>query len=62
MGVEGALDPITHETLAGSSGHNEYFMPGTESMRNLAMIGIDKGGLVIPASGSLSSTQAVRNR
>ncbi|AAT89250.1 conserved hypothetical protein [Leifsonia xyli subsp. xyli str. CTCB07] len=62
MGVEGAVDPITHKTLAGSTGHNEYFMAGTESMRNLAMIGIDKGGLVIPASGLLQRTQAVPNR
>ncbi|MBW8870894.1 MAG: hypothetical protein JF618_01530 [Leifsonia sp.] len=47
MGVGGAVDPITHATLAGSSGHNEYFTAGTECMRNLAMIGIDRGELVI---------------
>ncbi|WP_285117117.1 alpha/beta hydrolase [Leifsonia sp. fls2-241-R2A-40a] len=47
MGVGGAVDPITHVSLGGSSGHNEYFSPGTESMRNLAMIGIDRGELVI---------------
>jgi hypothetical protein len=47
MSVDGAVDPITHRSLAGSSGHNEYFTAGTESMRNLALIGIDKGGLVL---------------
>ncbi|MGO4594082.1 alpha/beta hydrolase [Leifsonia sp. 2TAF2] len=47
MGVGGAVDPITHATLTGSSGHNEYFTAGTECMRNLAMIGIDRGELVI---------------
>lgn len=47
MGVSGAVDPITHRELAGSSGHNEYFTAGTESMRNLAMIGIDQGRSVL---------------
>lgn len=57
MGVGGALDPITHRTLAGSSGHNEYFTVGTECMRNLAMIGIDRGDLVL-GSGGQATTQA----
>lgn len=47
MGVGGAVDPLTHRTLSGSSGHNEYFTAGTECMRNLAMIGIDQGRLVL---------------
>lgn len=47
MGVGGAVDPLTHRSLAGSSGHNEYFTAGTECMRNLAMIGIDQGRLVL---------------
>jgi len=47
MGVSGAVDPLTHRALAGSSGHNEYFTAGTECMRNLAMIGIDQGRLVL---------------
>jgi hypothetical protein len=47
MGVSGATDPITHKKLGGSSGHNEYFTTGTECMRNLALIGIDQGGLVL---------------
>lgn len=52
MGVGGAVDPITHRSLAGSSGHNEYFSAGTESIRNLALIGIDQGGLVLGSSTS----------
>lgn len=46
MSVAGGVDVITNRVLAGSSGHNEYFGPGTESMRNMALVGIDKGALV----------------
>ena len=46
MGVGGGVDLITHEPLDGSIGHNEYFGENTESMRNMALIGIDKGHLV----------------
>ncbi|MFF1878800.1 alpha/beta hydrolase [Leifsonia sp. NPDC058230] len=53
MGVTGGTDPLTGAKLEGSSGHNEYFTAGTECMRNLAMIGIDLGGLVM--SGSADS-------
>ncbi len=55
MGVDGGMDPITHRALGGSSGHNEYFSPGTECMRNLALIGIDKGDLVIGAATGSSA-------
>jgi hypothetical protein len=47
MGVDGGEDPITDVKLSGSSGHNEYFTAGTECMRNLALIGIDLGRLVM---------------
>lgn len=59
MGVDGGADPVTGETLAGSSGHNEYFTAGTECMRNLALIGIDLGRLVM--GGAPSGTPAVQN-
>jgi hypothetical protein len=52
MGVGGAVDPITHRALTGSSGHNEYFTAGTECMRNLALIGIDRGDLVLGRRGT----------
>lgn len=60
MGVGGAVDPLTHASLAGSSGHNEYFSVGTESMRNLAMIGIDRGDLVLagPSRAADGTTEA----
>lgn len=62
MGVGGAVDPLTHEELAGSSGHNEYFTAGTECMRNLAVIGIDRGDLVITGASSDGTTQTASAR
>ncbi len=50
MSVAGTVDVITNRVLAGATGHNEYFSPGTESMRNLALIGIDMGELVTDGS------------
>ena len=46
MSVAGNVDLITDKVLTGSAGHNEYFTPGTESMRNLALIGIGQADLV----------------
>ena len=46
FGAVGTTDPLTHEVLTGSFGHIEYFSPGTESLRNLALIGIGEGELV----------------
>ena len=46
MGVSGGTDAITGQKLGQSLGHNEYFDPGTESMRNMALIGIDHADLV----------------
>ncbi|WP_308495714.1 alpha/beta hydrolase [Leifsonia sp. AK011] len=46
MSVSGGTDPITHTALLGSTGHNEYFTAGTESMRNFALISIGRGDLV----------------
>jgi hypothetical protein len=46
MGVGGGTDVITGAQLGQSIGHNEYFDPGTESIRNMALIGIDHSELV----------------
>jgi hypothetical protein len=46
MKVGGGYDVIRNEVLAASTGHNEYFGPGTESLRNLALVAIDQGALV----------------
>ena len=62
MDVGGAVDPITGRTLSGSSGHNEYFSASTECMRNLAMIGIDQGDLVISSTGSSGAVVTAAER
>ncbi|SDS57493.1 Alpha/beta hydrolase [Microterricola viridarii] len=46
IGVGGGVDPLTQKELAGSVGHNAYFAPGSESQRNLALIGIGRGDWV----------------
>ncbi len=51
MAVDGGRDILTDLALLPSIGHNQYFGAGTESMRNLALIGIDKGQFVTPAHG-----------
>lgn len=53
MSVSGGVDAITGSTLAAASGHNGYFAPDTESMRNLALIALGLGELV---SGVESTT------
>ena len=46
MSVDGGIDPITRHGLSASYGHNGYFDPGSESLRNLALISIDRGAYV----------------
>ena len=55
MGVGGGLDVITNEVLLASTGHNEYFSSGTESMRNFALISIGKGQFVTDGTSADSS-------
>jgi pimeloyl-ACP methyl ester carboxylesterase len=43
FGTDGGVDPITGATMLRSFFHIEYFSPGTESLRNLALIGIGRG-------------------
>jgi hypothetical protein len=45
LGVGGGVDLITNEVLSASVGHNGYFGAGSESVRNLALIGIGKSQL-----------------
>jgi hypothetical protein len=59
MKVGGGIDVITNEVLAASNGHNEYFGPGTESLRNLALVAIDQGALV--TDGSEKDQQRTRD-
>lgn len=51
FGVDGIVDPVTGVKLNPSAGHNEYFQPGSESIRNLALIGIGEGALAIAPGG-----------
>ncbi|HEY8589968.1 MAG TPA: alpha/beta hydrolase [Naasia sp.] len=46
MSVSGAVDPLTGVALSASVGHDWYLEPGTESLRNLSLIGIDRGDWV----------------
>lgn len=52
MGVGGATDVITGAKLAASLGHNEYFDPHTESLRNMALIGIGHPELVLQGTST----------
>jgi len=53
MSVAGGTDPLTNSRLSAALLHNDYFTAGTESMRNMALIGIDRGDLVTAATGSV---------
>lgn len=46
FGTDGGRDPITGQDLLRSFFHIEYFSPGTESLRNLALIGIGQGSKI----------------
>lgn len=50
MNVSGSADPITGAILTASVGHDWYLEPGTESLRNLSLIGIDRGEFVTDGS------------
>lgn len=50
LSVSGGIDAITQRSLAPSIGHNAYFGPGTESLRNLALIGINRTHFVTDGS------------
>ncbi len=49
--MDGAYDPITGSSLGGAVGHNDYFVNGTESLRNMVLIGINRGDLVLGLDG-----------
>ena len=52
--VAGGTDPLTGHPLLGSTGHDEYLMVGSESLRNLALVALGQGRLV-----TLASSEAV---
>jgi hypothetical protein len=51
FGVDGATDPVSLAALRGAVGHNDYFVSGTESLRNMVLIGINRGDLVLGQDG-----------
>jgi hypothetical protein len=55
FGVDGATDPVTGASLGGSLGHVDYFTAGSESFRNMALIGIGQGRLVITPDGATAA-------
>jgi len=48
LGVSGGFDMIMKQPLTRSVGHNEYFTPGSEAMRNFALLCIGRSDLIIP--------------
>lgn len=56
MRVAGGIDPITGRTLAAATGHLGYFDVGTESMRNMSLVGLDQGHLVTGSESSRRGT------
>jgi pimeloyl-ACP methyl ester carboxylesterase len=47
LGVGAGTDPLTGATLAAAHLHTDYFAAGTEALRNLELISIGRGDLVI---------------
>lgn len=45
LDVAGGTDPFTEQSLSAVLTHNRYFTPGSQSMRNLALIGTGHGDL-----------------
>jgi hypothetical protein len=54
FGVGGVRDPESGALLSAAVSHNDYFVPGTESLRNIELIGIDRGDLVLAPNGTLA--------
>lgn len=47
-------DPVTGERLSGAVSHNDYFVPGSMALRNLALLSLGEGGLVVDADADRS--------
>jgi hypothetical protein len=61
FGVSGATDPLTHEQLSAALAHNDYFVEGGESFRNLALIGIGQGRFVLGNDGVAAGRMLARS-
>jgi hypothetical protein len=54
FGVSSMTDPVVGVPLADSLSHNGYFTAGTASMRNMALIALGRGDLVLGVNGGLA--------
>jgi pimeloyl-ACP methyl ester carboxylesterase len=59
LGTAGGRDPVSGAALRPAVGHNGYFTPGSESMRNLALVGIGRGNEVTSGVSLASGTLAL---
>jgi len=53
ISVDGGVDSLTGATLLASTGHDEYFVRGSESLRNLALVALGQGALVSSDSAAV---------
>ena len=60
--VAGGVDPLTGANLLGSTGHDEYLVTGSESLRNLALVSLGQGRLVTADDGGGLSKGATAYR
>ena len=60
LNVGSGTDPYTHEHLAMSLSHNDYFLPGTNSLRSMALIGIGRSDLADGTPPAPASPQPVQ--
>jgi hypothetical protein len=60
ISVSGGEDPITGRELTESRGHSEYYDAGTESLRNIALIGLGHPESVTTGGPGGSATGAVK--
>ncbi|GAB2968008.1 alpha/beta hydrolase [Frigoribacterium salinisoli] len=42
----GTVDPVTRVRLGAALGHNDYLLPGTETVRDIALVALGRGDLV----------------
>jgi pimeloyl-ACP methyl ester carboxylesterase len=52
--VSSMADPVSGASLGDSLSHNDYFSAGSSSMRNMTLIALGRGDLVLGTDGSLA--------
>ncbi len=53
FGVDGAVDPVTGKLMYPVVGHDGYFVNGTESLRNMVLIGMGRNDLALGLDGHM---------